>query len=167
MKIRNIIAVLFIIASLVCLYPGLTLPMLSIKIGATFPIVGEMVLHETTQSVITTIETLFKNNNNLVAVLILLFSVIVPILKAIILLAVLLMKNYNVKKRLYDFVALIGKWSMADVFVVGVFLAQLATKSDDGIEALLHNGFYFFLAYCIISLIGIQLIKLDDPATNT
>lgn len=50
---------------------------------------------------------------------------------------------------------------MADVFVVGVFLAHLATKSDDGIEANLHSGFYYFTAYCIISLIGIQLIHLN------
>ena len=53
---------------------------------------------------------------------------------------------------------------MADVFVVGVLLAFLATKSDDGIDAKLHEGFYYFLAYCIISILATQLLKIEEPS---
>ena len=162
MSTRNIIALVLIIISLICLYPGLTSPIMSIKVGATLPIVGELVLHDSVQSIISTIETLFESKNTLVAFLILLFSVIVPILKAVILMAVLFIKNMTAKKKWYQFVAAIGKWSMADVFVVGVFLTHLATKSDTGINAQLHEGFYYFLAYCLISLLAIQVMNIED-----
>ena len=162
MSIRNIIAFILIILSLVFLYPGLTSPMISLKIGANLPLVGELVVHETTQSILNTIETLYENDNSLVAGLILLFSVIVPILKAVILLAVLFVKKIGMRAKLHKFVAIISKWSMADVFVVGVLLAALATSSEDAIEANLHQGFYYFLAYCIISILASQIMEVED-----
>ena len=164
MKIQNIIALVLIIISLVCLYPGLTEPILSINVGAKLPIVGTIELHNVKQSIMKTISTLHKNNNTLVAGLILLFSVIIPVLKALILLSVLLFKKIKGRHYLHKFVTIISKWSMADVFVVGVFLAFLATKSDDAINARLHDGFYYFLAYCIISIFASQLIKVETDS---
>ena len=161
MKTRNIIALVLIIISLICLYPGLVRPILSIKIGTTLPLVGELVIYETIQSILDTVRTLYENNNKLVAFLILFFSVIVPILKAIILLLVLFVKKIKQRSALHRFVAIISKWSMADVFVVGVFLAYLATKSEDSIEANLQEGFYYFLAYCLISILASQVMKVD------
>lgn len=160
-KTRNIVAFILIIASLICLYPGLTKAILSIKIGAQLPLVGTLTLHESTQSILNTIDTLYKNDNTLVAGLILLFSVLVPVLKAVCLLLILLLKKWNGKARLHKFVAIISKWSMADVFVVGVLLAFLATRSDDNIEAVLHSGFYWFLAYCLIS-IAASLVMVSE-----
>ena len=58
MSTRNIIAFILIIVSLICLYPGLVEPIISIKIGATVPLLGELVVHETVQSVLNTIQTL-------------------------------------------------------------------------------------------------------------
>ncbi len=162
MKTRNIIALILIIISLVCLYPGLTEPILSIKVGAKLPIVGNINLHESTQSILKTIQTLNENNNPLVAFLILFFSVIVPLIKAILLLVVLFFKNLKQRMSIHKFVYIIGKWSMADVFVVGVFLAFLATKSNESIEAHIHSGFYYFLAYCLISLLAIQIMKIEE-----
>lgn len=158
MNARNIVALILILISLACLYPGLTQDIFSLKVGTTLPIVGELNLHESTQSVVSTIKELNHQDNKLVAFLILLFSIIVPILKAVLLLAVLLVKPLKRKGTIYNFVALISKWSMADVFVVGVLLAFLSTRSDDSITSSLHNGFYYFLAYCIISIIAVQLI---------
>lgn len=151
-----------IIGSLACLYPGLTKPILSINIGVDLPIVGSLNLHDTKQSILGTIETLWKNNNALVSFLILLFSVIVPIIKATILLTILLFKNMKGRVRLHRFVSVIGKWSMADVFVVGILLAFLATRSDDNIHAQLHDGFYWFLAYCVISIISFQVMSVKE-----
>jgi len=167
MTTRNWIAFILILASLACLYPGLFQPIMSISIIPRLPLVGEVTLYESTQSILKTIETLYTNNNQLVAILILLFSVIVPILKAIILLAVLFLKKLSSRKKLFNFVHAIGKWSMADVFVVGVFLAFLATKSNDGFHAEIHSGFYYFLAYCLISLVAIQFIKLEEDHINS
>ncbi len=162
MKTRNLFALALIILSLICLYPGLVQPILSIKVGATLPLVGKLSLHESTQSILGTIRTLYNDNNQLVAILILLFSVLIPVFKAISLLVVLFFKNLSIRGRLYKFVSIISKWSMADVFVVGVFLAFLATKSDDNIETQLHSGFYYFLAYCIISIFATQLINIKE-----
>ena len=159
---KNIAAVVLIVISLILLYPGLTLPILSIHIGAKIPILGEIGLHDSTQSVMSTIRTLWENDNNLVANLILLFSVIVPIFKAVTLLIVLFFKQIKNRTLLHWFVATISKWSMADVFVVGVFLAFLATRSDDNIDARLHEGFYYFLSYCIISILATQLINVGE-----
>ncbi len=159
---RNWIAFFLILASLACLYPGLFQPIMSIAITPKLPLVGEVTLYESTQSILKTIETLYTNNNQLVAILILLFSVIVPIIKAILLLVVLFLKKLGSRKKLFNFVHLIGKWSMADVFVVGVFLAFLATKSNDGFHAEIHAGFYYFLAYCLISLLAIQIMKVEE-----
>lgn len=159
---RNILALCLIIISLCCLYPGLVKPILSVNIGAEIPLLGKMSLHRTTQSIFDTIQTLYKNNNSLVANLILLFSVIIPILKAIILLLILFIKKIPQRKNLQKLVAIISKWSMADVFIVGVFLAFLATSSDDSIDAKLEVGFYYFLTYCIISILAAQVIIVDD-----
>ena len=72
-----------------------------------------------------------------------------------------MVKNPELKNKIYNLVYAIGKWSMADVFVVGIFIAFLSTRSNTAIDALLLPGFNYFVAYCIISLIGIQLVKID------
>ena len=158
---RNILAFVLIVISLGCLYPGLFNPILTLNIGAKIPMLGDFELYNETQSILKTIRTLHENDSTLVAGLILLFSVIVPVLKALTLLAVMFVKNLKSSHALYRFVGLIGKWSMADVFVVGVFLAFLATKNNEAINADLEVGFYWFTAYCIISVIGIQVMDIN------
>lgn len=162
MSKRNIVATILILVSLGCLYPGLTRDILTIRVGATLPLVGEINLYSATRSILGTIAELRKDGNTLVAFLILLFSVIIPIFKAVSLLVVLLAKNFEGRKPLYKFVSIISKWSMADVFVVGIFLAFLATKSNTDINAWLHEGFYFFLAYCLISILSTQVLKIEE-----
>lgn len=162
MPIRNIAALALTVISLGILYPGLTLPILQISIGAELPILGKTTFYEQTQSILQTVDTLYDNKNKLVAGLIFLFSVIVPVTKGVIILATLLIKKYPFKKQLYNFVNIIGKWSMADVFVVGIFIAYLSTQSNKSIEAELLSGFNYFVGYCILSLLGIQLAKLEE-----
>lgn len=170
---RNIAALALIIISLGFLYPGLTNDILTLNIGAKIPLLGDFELYNESQSILKTIRTLHENDSTLVAALILLFSVVVPVLKALSLMAVLLIKNMRNSGALYKFVGLIGKWSMADVFVVGVFLAFLATKNNEAINAELEVGFYYFTAYCTISIIGIQVLDInavknanEEPATE-
>ncbi len=162
MSLRNIIAFILILSSLICLYPGLVRPILSINIGVDLPILGSVELHNTKQSIIGTIKTLHKNKNVLVAGLILFFSVVVPILKALILCLVLFIKKLPKRNQWHRFVSIISKWSMADVFVVGIMLAFLATKSDDNIDAQLHEGFYYFLAYCLLSIAGHLILTVEN-----
>lgn len=162
MSKRNIVGLALIIVSLICLYPGLTLPILNIKVGASIPLLGELELYNRTQSVISGIELLYEYDNTFVATMILIFSVVVPVLKAVILFAVLAFSNWKHRLNAYNFVAIIGKWSMADVFVVATFLAYLGTTSDEGINSEVMEGLYYFAAYCIISLLAIQVIDVKD-----
>lgn len=162
MSKRNIVGLALIAISLICLYPGLTLPILNIHVGASIPLLGEIELYDRTQSVISGIRLLYDFDNAFVASMILIFSVVVPVLKALILFIVLAFRNWKHRVKAYNFVAIIGKWSMADVFVVATFLAYLGTSSDEGISSEVMEGLYYFTAYCIISLLAIQVIKVDD-----
>lgn len=162
---RNIVALILTVVSLCLLYPGLTKPILQIVISAELPIIGKTTFYEQTQSILQTVDTLYTTNNKFVAILILLFSVVVPAIKGVIILAVLLVKNFAYKAKFYRFVYIIGKWSMADVFVVGVFMAYLSTQSNNSIQADLLEGFNYFAFYCILSLLGIQMTTIQ-PTEN-
>jgi len=164
MTLRNKISFALIIISLLCLYPGLTSPILSLEIGAEIPLIGKFTFYERTQNIVEAIQSLFREDNHFVASLILFFSIVVPVTKALLLLWVLFKKEVKHRLRIYKFVYAIGKWSMADVFVVGVFLAYLSTKSADGITAELGPGFLYFTAYCIISILSIQMMSLEKSA---
>ena len=161
MQIRNWIAIALILVSLVCLYPGLLRPIMSVRVAVQLPLLGEVVLQERTQSIVQTVEYLYKSGNALVAFLILLFSIVVPVLKAVLLLVVLLLRRMRGRQWIHRFVYTIGKWSMADVFVVGVLLAFLATDANDSVQAVLHEGFYYFLAYCLISLMAVMFVRVE------
>ena len=163
-SLRNIAALILIIASLVVLYPGLTQPMLNLTIAAKLPFVGEMEFYNKTQSIMESVQSLIDSDNTLVAVLIFLFSVAVPVTKILLLLVVLLAPMPKLRKVLHQIILAIGKWSMADVFVVGLFMAFLAGQAHPSAQASLHPGFYYFLGYCVLSILGAQLIKL--PASD-
>ncbi|PIB34810.1 hypothetical protein BFP72_05020 [Reichenbachiella sp. 5M10] len=160
MLTRNIAALIFTLASFALLFPGLTNPILEITVSADLPIIGKTTFYEQTQSILETVKNLWAHNNEFVAVLIFLFSVIVPVTKGVILLVVLLVRDFGLKLRMFRVVQLIGKWSMADVFVVGVFMSFLSSQSNSSVEAQLHSGFYYFAGYCLISMVGIQVAKL-------
>lgn len=162
---RNLIGLALLVLSVVLLIPGLINDLLTIKISFALPLFGSQEVHNETRSILGTIGELFANGNGIVAFLILFFSVIVPIVKALILFAALLIPNLRSGDRLHRFVGIISKWSMADVFVVGVFIAFLSMKSNDQIFSEVHGGFYFFAAYCIVSILAAQLIRIHSPAS--
>ena len=109
-----------------------------------------------------TITSLFGSGNGLVGFLVLLFSILVPVLKAGLLLSVCLFEKWSHRGFAYKFVNLIAKWSMADVFVIGVFMSFLAGKANPNINAILHEGFWWFTAYCVLSILGGQLLRLNS-----
>jgi paraquat-inducible protein A len=157
---RNKIGLGLLILSVILLVPGLTFDLLSITISIQVPLLGSQEVHDETRSILGTISSLVEHGNITVAFLILLFSVIVPFVKATLLGVVLIFPSARRSDAIHAFVSVISKWAMADVFVVGVFIAFLSTRSDDNIEAVLHSGFYYFTAYCIVSVLSVQLIDL-------
>lgn len=164
---RNTFGILLLATSIGLLIPGLTMDMMTLDISISVPLLGNQQLHQETRSILGTIGSLVENGNPTVAFLILLFSVVVPFVKATALLIALARPQMRQSAGLHRFVGIISKWAMADVFVVGVFIAFLTTTTDDNIKAILHTGFYFFTAYCLLSTLAVQLIQISPNSTTT
>lgn len=189
MEPRHKFAFALILASFCLLVPGIFQPIFSISlttnIDAGIAKVDGKVLDQS-RSILGTVADLYKSDRNLVATLIFCFSVVVPVLKGVLLIMVLLSKNFQLQKKFFGFVQAIGKWSMADVFVVAISLVFLATDQDQqashhqvsfmgmklGVKittdmvSSLGPGFYYFLSYCILSLGTLHLIRLKPSESK-
>jgi paraquat-inducible protein A len=163
MSTRNWIAVGLTLVSLAVIIPGLRSDALTIT--ATIPLLKKP-LYEETQSILRAIRRLYDSKNYFVAGLILLFSVIVPFIKAAMLAVILTIKNPEMKYRLYLLVRSMSKWAMADVFAVGIFIAFMAGNAIDNLDARVHPGFYYFIAYCLISNLSFQFLYVPPPASE-
>lgn len=166
MSARNITALVLILASFVVLVPGLTKPLLTITASVQILGFGGEIFRET-RSILQSIKTLHENGYDFVAGLILFFSVIVPVVKGLLLITALVLKDAKTRFNIYLFVRNISKWSMADVFVVGVFVAFLSAQASSNLAAIIEAGFYFFAAYCLISLAALQFLKFEIPGGST
>jgi uncharacterized paraquat-inducible protein A len=49
---------------------------------------------------------------------------------------------------------------MADVYVVGVFVAFLSLQANNNMTAELHEGFYYFAVYCLLSIASTQVLQV-------
>ncbi len=162
MTTRNWIAVGLTIVSMAVIIPGLRSDALTII--ASHPMLKKP-LYEETQSILRAIQRLYDSKNYFVAGLVLLFSVIVPFIKAALLGVILWTKNPVTRHRLYLLVRSMSKWAMADVFAVGIFIAFMAGNAIDNLDAKLHPGFYYFIAYCLISNLSFQFLHVP-PALS-
>ena len=157
---RNRLAILLSLISLALLWPGLVEPVLTIR--ATMEMFGqERVLSNETRSVIGAVKSLHQSGNNFVAGLILLFSVLVPLIKAALLVPLVTMRASTRRDSLYRFVQSISKWSMADVFAVGMLIALLAAKGTANLSAIEGIGFYCFASYCLVSNAAFQVLRVE------
>ena len=160
---RNRRAIALALVSLALLWPGLTQPALTIK--ATMEMFGTTrVLTNETRSVIGAIRSLRASGDLFVAGLILLFSVLVPLVKAALLVPIIALRGSPMSYRLYRLVQAISKWSMADVFAVGMLIALLVAKGTANLSAIAGTGFYCFAAYCLVSNAAFQLLHIEPPA---
>lgn len=165
MSKRNLIAIALSLVSLALLWPGLTEPVLTIR--ATIELFGsERELTNETRSVVGAIRSLHDSGNDFVAGLILLFSVLVPLTKVALLVPMLVWRRSPWAGRLARFVQGISKWSMADVFAVGMLIALLVARGTANLSAVAGSGFYFFTAYCLVSNAAFQALRID-PAEQT
>ena len=180
---KAVIAALTLVNFLL-LIPGVTLPIYSVTIkteveASIIPDPVEVTVYEQTRSILGTVRELWESGDFLVSLLILLFSIVVPVTKGGMLIASLATVSDAVKGRLVSIVDIIGKWSMADVFVVAVFLAFLATRSQaqtnsfsvpvlitqvdvnmaTELTSTLGPGFYYFLGYCLFSVAWTQVLR--------
>src|SRR3954466_7787267 len=159
---RNVLALVLSIISLVLLWPGLTKPALTIK--ATMDFLGQTrELTNETRSVVGAAKKLHDTGNNFVAGLILLFSILIPFIKAALIIPIFFMRGSATSDRIYRFVRAISKWAMADVFAVGMLIAFLVAKGTANLAAVAGPGFYFFASYCLVSNLAFQLLEQPTP----
>jgi hypothetical protein len=130
--------------------------------------VNEVEVYSQTRSIIGSVRRLYEVGSPVPATLILLFSVIVPLAKGVLVAWAVFMKDAAHRLRTVHFVESIAKWSMADVFVVALFIAYLAAQASQSsgtdpnaapliaFTAHFGAGFYWFAAYCLLSLASQQ-----------
>jgi hypothetical protein len=128
--------------------------------------VGEVEVFQQTRSIVSSVQRLYEVGSPVPATLILLFSVIVPFVKAA-LVGWAMFTGPDTRRRTLAFVEAIAKWSMADVFVVALFITYLAAMASQStplsgppvvaFTAQFGPGFYWFAAYCLFSLATQQL----------
>ncbi|MCF2948785.1 paraquat-inducible protein A [Paraglaciecola aquimarina] len=168
-------------------FPGILLTMFKFDMEMKAMLSGSSLtstLIDKELSIMATVQELWDDQRLLVAGLIFAFSVCIPLLKTLLLTFAYFIKTQELAKKLIGLVNVIGKWSMADVFVVAIFLAILSTNHADTSTAqnvsvfgfniaieistqTLSNageGFYYFVGYCLVSMIGSQLSRSAIPS---
>jgi hypothetical protein len=178
-----------VVGASVLLLTGLSLPMIDIEAtiaSFSFTLVGEpvefkdQVLFFQSKSILQVVGLLLKNGGVgllLVALLVFSFSVLFPMAK-LIASVVTIVQDREPTHWLHRFLVFkSGKWSMADVMVVAIFmsyigfngvinsqLTQLAAFSGN-VEvfttnnSVLQSGFYLFTGYCITGLLLSTMIE--------
>jgi hypothetical protein len=177
--------------SILCLHIGLCTPMLEIgavernfdlaeipiqksilgfelKLQIQKKFEGDVYFYYQNKSIFNLIQLLFKQQNYIVGSCILLFSVLFPLIKTLLMCGFIANPSIKNKDWFKNFVLNLSKWSMADVFVVAVFLGFLAFENMQAGILTYSNvciGLYFFLSYCILSIIG-SIAAKNTPEIN-
>jgi hypothetical protein len=170
--------------ALLCLGAGLTIPMLeiaafehqfriddlpirtklfgadiSVNYSHEFP--GDLYFFYQSKSALQLIATLLRQQNWVVGISLILFSAIFPLAKTGITWLAAARPALIDRTWFQRVVLTLGKWSMADVFVVAVFLGFLAFGNMQvGIptKSQVLPGLYFFLGYCLLSVGSSQFL---------
>ena len=194
---RNMYTPLFtmsVLLALIVLAIGLAAPMIEIDARIkelNFEMIGkhmvfnDQVIFYQSKSILDVVHILIANgkaDSVFVGILILIFSVLFPVTK-LLSTKIYLLGNDKWKKNkvIYFFAFKSGKWSMADVMVVAIFMAYIGFKGilDNQMEHLnvktkslatiatnetsLQPGFILFIAYVIFGLIlGVILKKITS-----
>jgi hypothetical protein len=147
--IRRLIGV-----SLIFLFIGLFAPLIVMSAQPTIPVLGRVVYKFQSKTIASAIVALFSSGNWIIGFLIGIFSVASPTAKIIAARIAVGSASIERRHRIKRILDSIGKWSMADVFVVAVFLACFAiSASDQSTAAKPLWGFYYFVGYCLTSMV--------------
>jgi len=185
------------IASVVLLILGVSMPMIDLdarlnsfqmdllgsKIGF-----DEQSLYYQSKSILDVTTTLIKEGAadlKIVGYMILMFSVVFPFIKLLLSALFLFSNKVSQSKLAKGIIFHLGKWSMADVFVVALFMAYIGfhglitsqlgdiSRNETGfaIETLNYSrlapGALFFTSYCILSIIiGVIINRHNQRITD-
>jgi paraquat-inducible protein A len=170
-RVTLAVALATTMVSAVC---GITAPALAISAQHGTPI-GEIGLYHESRSILATVAQLLGPDGSLIVGLpLLMFSIVMPLAKTIGL-GLVLMAPRRAGPPVLSLAHRIGRWSMADVFVVALLLSFFATSHHRHLEATLLPGMAFFAHYAIGSLIvaariesafAPQSLPVAQPVTN-
>jgi Paraquat-inducible protein A len=188
-KQRTFPLITTMLASLAVLVAGLFLPMIDIEASISefsLTLIGEpitftdQVLFYQSKSILEVVQVLFKDGDPalmVVAILVFSFSVLIPVSKLVLSMIALIRRRAPTAKLPYFLIFQAGKWSMADVLVVAIFMAfigfngvvnnQLAVLEEfvSSVHVLTTNnsslevGFYLFTGYCLLGLACSVLVQ--------
>jgi len=142
---------------------GIAAPMLTIVAHAEVPVLGEVILRYEAKSILSTIGDLVAGGNLLLALLIGAFSILLPAIKTALVAIAVGPVGAAAHRRCIALLHAVGKWSMADVFVVAVLVAYLAAGKDAYSSAHLGPGLYAFAAYCLLSMCAALCAQRSRP----
>jgi len=186
--------VLLVLSSAILLIVGVTIPMIQLEARIDmirFFLLGEEmrfsnnILYFQSKSILDVVGILIREGAPevvFVGILIFTFSIIFPTLKLLSSLVIRFSWEKLKNNKLIRFFALkSGKWSMADVMVVAIFMAYIGfngivndqmsglTENTGSTEVITTNGtqlllgFYLFLAFCISSLVLSEVLVRRTP----
>lgn len=195
----NLKITLYVLAALHLLILGVFLPMIDIDARISsmeLQLMGEpisfkdQVLYYKSKSIMEVASIMLSQGKTkvmLVGILVVLFSVIFPVSKLISSVLLVFKRSLKDNKIVRFLVFKSGKWSMADVLVVAIFMAYIGFTGiissqlgqlENGIQSLdilttnkseLQNGFFFFMGFVILSIFISQtvqkMIKLQEKTT--
>ena len=184
---------LITINSVILLLLGISLPMIDIEAvlnSFTINLLGSDVgfdrqyMYYQSKSILDVTETLIKARGldiKIVGIMILFFSIVFPLVKLLLSTAYLYSTKIANNKMVQNIIFYLGKWSMADVFVVAMFMAYIgfygiissqlnAIANNEGgfaVETInnskLSPGALFFTTYCVFSIvIGIMINRRSN-----
>jgi paraquat-inducible protein A len=115
----------------------------------------------TTWSILSGIETLFNEGHVVIGFIVLFFSVAMPALKMGCI-SMLWQKVFpdDEGKKLLSLLAFISKWSMLDVFVVGVMIVMSMLSALADAQAKI--GLYVFALHVLVSMILVKVMYHYD-----
>lgn len=126
---------------------------------------GQLQVYDSTRSIWGTVTELAETGNLAVALLIVFFSVVIPVFKLCLQAVALVLTRAEWRGLLLKVNAALSKWSMADVFVMALLVAFMAGSASGQMgdllltDARLESGFWYFLAYCLFSIVAGSLTR--------
>lgn len=187
---KKTIGIVLTLISFLLLIPGITLDIFEVSLNTSVDAkLAQLSLKvlEQKRSILGTVFNLLEKKRFFVGIMIFAFSVFIPFAKGAMVLFANMKAGQKHRKLLLSVVEKIGKWSMADVYVVAIFLAFLATV-DNGVDfekkvplmgmvipikinslmtSKLGPGFWCFVGYCFCSLISMHFFKKSEDEVLT
>ena len=149
------------IVAYTCLYPGLFWP--SVRLEGQHKNWDNKGSASTQRSTVDAIFELYSRGFMLTSMILLFFSVLIPCMKLLLfvssLFKPLLKVNSNEFLDTRRVLRLLAKYQMVDVYVAVITAAYVRTEI---VHAELLTGFYFFLFYCLLSIVSAQLLDSNS-----